>query len=295
MNEPVDGTALADVDQDAVDDMDEAYDPDPDPDLPESNVPAVRSRQMRGKILQSKRPVGKKPRSVAKAGARILAKEKQRQALELRKGGASYAAIAQALGYGDQSAARKAVVKAFSEIIQEPAVEVKTIQIERLNHMLLTMWPKVQQGDERAIDTSLRVMDKIDRLMGTEAVVTATLNVNQTTGILVIDGSKEDYLRSLKQMSGIAGDGSNISQPAIGAAPPSGIVEGEIVFPADDGTSLYDALGKEGREAIHTIMGPPDEQTPYVPVEGVLEAPDPPKKPKKIYAFGVDPKKKEER
>lgn len=253
-------------DRDAVDAMDEAYDPDPDPS---SAVPPMRSRQMRSKALATKRPVGKKPRSVAKAGARILAKEKQRQALELRKGGASYASIAQALGYGDQSAARKAVVKAFSEIIQEPAVEVKTIQIERLNHMLLTLWPKVQQGDERSIDTSLRVMDKIDRLMGTEAAVQSTLNINQTTGILVIDGSKDDYLRSLKQMAGIAGDGSNANSSATAmtaiAGPPSGIIDAVVV--ADEATT--------------------EEPIPYVPVDG---PPEPVSPPKKTYAFGVDPK-----
>lgn len=239
---------------------------------PPSSVPAVRSAQIRQRVMASK-PKARKQRNKTSA-SKILAKEKQRQALELRKGGASYPAIAQALGYGDPSGARKAVEAAMKQVTQEPAVELKTLNIERLNHMLLTLWPKVQQGDERAIDTSLRVLDKIDRLMGTEAAQQVDVNVNQTNAILVIDGSKEDYLRSLRQMAGISGDGTNApaaSMAALGpaAAPPSGVIEGTVV---DDRVN----------------PDPPEE----VPLWGNDSA-SAPEQPKKQYKFGVDPRPNE--
>lgn len=237
-----------------------------------SSVPVMRARGLRQKVIAQRPP----PKKKRKAGvSKILAKEKQRQALELRKAGATYQSIASSLNYADASGARRAVESAIQATIQEPAVEVKTLQIERLNHMLLTLWPKVQQGDERAIDTSLRVMDKIDRLMGTEAAQAIDINVNQTNAILVIDGSKDDYLRSLKQMAGIAGDGSNANSNmsamnAIGpaAAPPSGIVEGEVINPFDYVTE-------------HEVHVPEAVPLPYVASES-----DP---PKKKYKFGVEP------
>lgn len=235
-------------------DDDQVYEPDEDDEDEDpadvaGTVPVQRAAVLRRKALANRAPnpatKGKKGlRGPGKGGGRILAKEKQRKALELRKGGASYSAIAQAVGYSDQGGARKAVMRAFRDIIQEPAAEVRTIQIERLNHMLLTLWPKVQQGDERAIDTSLRVMDKIDRLMGTEAASQVNVNVQQTAGILVIDGDKDDYLRAMKRMVGIDPNGSNIHAITASApmAPPTGmpidldatyatedVVEGEVL------------------------------------------------------------------
>lgn len=252
---------------------DDSYPPDEEEDSDGYGpVPVPRAQAIRKSVLaRQTKPAKIKGKSVSKGGGRILAKEKQRKALEMRKAGMPYQVIAEQLGYSDQSGARKAVLKAFGDIVQEPALEVRTLQVERLNHMLLTLWGKVQQGDERAIDTSLRVMDKLDRLMGTEAAQSIDVNVHQTGAILVIDGSKDDFIRAAKQMAGLTGDGSNVPQTAI--APPSGVIDGTVVdelpyVPVDG--SLADALGPEGIETIHNIMAPPDP-------------------PKKTYDFGVDP------
>lgn len=254
-------------------DEDDAYPPDEDDADTDGYgpVPVPRAHAIRkGVLARQSKQLSKKQRNPGKGGGRILAKEKQRKALEMRKAGMPYQVIAEQLGYSDQSGARKAVLKAFGDIVQEPALEVRTLQVERLNHMLLTLWGKVQQGDERAIDTSLRVMDKLDRLMGTEAAQTVDINVTQTGAILVIDGSKDDFIRAAKQMAGIKGDGSNDTQAAI--APPTGeVIDGTVV---DDPPyvpvkgSLAETLTTEQVEAIHNIMAPP----------------------KKTYDFGVDPK-----
>lgn len=240
---------------------------DEDGDEDDPSVPIPRAQQMRQKILaNSSRVAVKTPRSVARGGKRILSQEKRRKALELRKGGASYIDIANAVGYKDQSGARKAVLKAMGDVIQEPVLEVRSLQIERLNHMLLALWPKVQLGDERAIQTSLSVMDKIDRLMGTEAAQQVDVNVHQQGAILVIDGSKEDFIKSARQMAmGIQGDGTNN---------PLAIESGQ-----EDSMDLHhqviDAEVVEDR----------DEPDP-VPVRSEQT-----EKPKKTYKFGVDPKR----
>lgn len=158
----------------------------------------------------------RKPRltggNVKGSRARLLARERQRRALELRKAGSTYAAIAQALGYADHTSARQAVVRAFDEIIREPAIDLRGIQYERLNHMLLVLWPKVQGGDERAIGQALAVMDKMDRLMGTEESQKIDVDVNVAGAVLVIDGNKDEYIAAMKRMAGYAED-AELNQP----------------------------------------------------------------------------------
>jgi AraC-like DNA-binding protein len=246
---------------------DQPYEPDADDS---DHVPVPRSAAVRKRAMGRRTGVAK--RSVPRGGGRIISREKQRKALELRKGGATYDQIADACGYSDPSGARKAVVAAFGELIQEPATEVKSLQVERLNHMLLVLWPKINQGDERAIDTSLRIMDKMDRLMGTEAASTVDVNVHQQGAILVIDGSKEDFIRSMKQM---ATGGGQAPGPALPPADGDAIIEGEIV---------------EEKPEVWTDV--PDDAPPYDepmlnhPTDEVPED-HPPKK--KTYSFGVDP------
>ena len=202
----------------------EAYPPDPDDvDMPGMNVPTPRARQVRTGAMQAgmKRAPQKSPK-LGKKGTRILAQQKRRQAVELRKAGATYQIIAEQVGYNDASAARKAVMKAYGEIIQEPVQELKTLQIERLNHMLLVLWPQVQQGDLGAMNTSLSIMNKIDHLMGTEAA--REIKVQNDSAILVVDGNKDDYIKALQKMSGagVMPDGTNMSAQQVQALPTSG-------------------------------------------------------------------------
>jgi DNA modification methylase len=58
------------------------------------------------------------PRRNATTPARIKLAEKERRALELRKGGATYNRIAQALGYSDEGGAAKAVKRATVELTE---------------------------------------------------------------------------------------------------------------------------------------------------------------------------------
>lgn len=279
---------MAPAGDDPYDDYD--YDPDDDdgsgPAPPQPRAAAIRQAALAKRNPQT--AAKRQGRGRKSSPNRILAKEKQRKALELRKAGASFDTIADQLGYADASGAYRAVQTAMKVLHQEPALELRTVQVERLNHMLLTLWPKVQNGDERAIDTSLRVMDKIDRLMGTDAAQQVDVNINQNNAILVVDGDKDDYLRALKQMAGINGDGTNASQHAIGpaSAPPTGIIEGSVV---EDNRPLSETLTSEAIDTIHQIMAPP-----HPPDGGLGPDPEPipyvsEEKPAKTYRFGVDP------
>lgn len=234
----------------------------------EDETPQPRGEAIRQRALKRQREEDAKDGTKKKKRKRglttpskILAQEKMRKAVELRKAGATYDSIAQMVGYSDASGARKAVERAMKQMIQEPALEVKTIQIERCNHMLMTLWPKVQQGDERAIDSTLRIMDKIDRYMGTEEAQKIDINATHTNAVLVIDGDKDDYIAAMKRLAGIDPDGSN-SQ--IEAAPSDMIVDAVVI---------EDSQGED------VVIDAPEEP----PL--AAEAPAP-----KKFNFGVDPK-----
>ncbi len=100
---------------------------------------------------------------------RIEAVNKQRQAVELRKAGASFAMIAEQLGYASVSGAFKAVQTALRKTLQAPADEVRNLELERLDTLLLALWPQARQGNQGAIDRVLRIMERRAKLLGLDA------------------------------------------------------------------------------------------------------------------------------
>src|SRR3990167_6389839 len=91
---------------------------------------------------------------------RLAAIAKQQQALELRKAGATFDTIAQSLGYASPAGAYAAIESALKRTLQEPADQLRRIEMERLNAMLLSIWPSVRQGNYGAIDRALRIMER---------------------------------------------------------------------------------------------------------------------------------------
>lgn len=99
----------------------------------------------------------------------LNAVDKQVRALELRKAGLTLEQIANELGYASKSGAAKALSAALQKTIQEPADELRTLESQRLDALLHSLWNNALSGDTRAIDTCLRVMDRRAKLLGLDA------------------------------------------------------------------------------------------------------------------------------
>lgn len=132
----------------------------------------------------------------------IVRAEKMRRAVELRKAGATYRQISEQLGYSSEKTAHKLVKDAIKVTLNEKTDELRTLQYERLNHMMLVLWPKVQSGDERAITTALGIMDKMDRLYGVEAPQRIDVDHGVANAVFVVDGDKDNYIAQLRKMAG---------------------------------------------------------------------------------------------
>jgi len=100
---------------------------------------------------------------------KVNAHDRQLQALELRKSGVSYPAIADTLGYRGKQGAFEAVKAALKKTLQEPADELLVLELERLDAMTLAIASQVRAGNFGAIDRNLRIMKRRAELLGLDA------------------------------------------------------------------------------------------------------------------------------
>jgi hypothetical protein len=84
--------------------------------------------------------------------------EKQIQALQLRRAGAGYEEIARQVGYRNSSGAYKAVRAALLKTLQEPSEDVRKLELERLDRLMLGIWPAAIGGNLEALDRVLKIM-----------------------------------------------------------------------------------------------------------------------------------------
>lgn len=108
----------------------------------------------------------------SKTSPRMMkAVERQRQALELRMAGYTYDVIAEQIGYADGGSAYKAVMLGIQKTLQEPADEVRKIEVARLDKLLAGIYLQAKQGNLPAMDRVLKVMERRDKLLGLDRPV----------------------------------------------------------------------------------------------------------------------------
>ncbi len=117
----------------------------------------------------------------------LAAVEKQRQALELRLHGTSYAAIATKCGYSKASGAHAAVKSALRKTLSEPAEELRVLEAERLDALLASVWDKASKGDPKAVDNALRIMERRAKLLGLDAPTTTDITSGGGPLAIVMD------------------------------------------------------------------------------------------------------------
>lgn len=103
-----------------------------------------------------------------RAPHRVKSKDREREALQMRKAGATYDKIGESLGLS-RSGAYDLVRRGLDELnktCREEAELLRRLEDERLNAVWEVLWPKMLDGDLRAIDRGLRLMERRSRLWG---------------------------------------------------------------------------------------------------------------------------------
>lgn len=99
----------------------------------------------------------------------IESAQKQRRVIEMRLAGKDFRTIADELGYAGPSGAHKAYRTALREIIREPAEEVVTLELSRLDQLFAAHWDKALKGDGHATSHCLNIMFRRAKLLGIDA------------------------------------------------------------------------------------------------------------------------------
>jgi hypothetical protein len=109
----------------------------------------------------------------------IKAQDTAMRALELRKAGATYEAIAQMMGYSSKSTAFNAVNRLMTSTKREGSREAFEMELRRLDDLLMALWPAARQGELPAIDRTLRIMESRRKLLGLDAPVQTQTQIQQ--------------------------------------------------------------------------------------------------------------------
>ena len=118
------------------------------------------------------------------AGGRNSAKQvsilaRQQTALNLRKSGLSYAAIASKLSaeYGEKYSKQLAhqdvdkCLKEIATVLVHDAEELRALELERLNTLQLKLHAQVERGDVGAVKAALAIIDRRCKLLGLDAPI----------------------------------------------------------------------------------------------------------------------------
>lgn len=101
----------------------------------------------------------------------LVALQRQQQAVELRRAGRSYREIARQVGIGVASAHRlvAAAIAEARTTVQEDVVELRALELSRLDGMLGGLWPQARRGNLGAVDRVLKIMERRAKLLGLDA------------------------------------------------------------------------------------------------------------------------------
>jgi hypothetical protein len=101
---------------------------------------------------------------------RILrARDREAQALQLRKAGLTLDVIASRLGYANRSGVSKAIGRATERHTSIAVDELRDLEAQRYDDAQASIWARVLQGDDNAIASFMRISAGRRKLLGLDA------------------------------------------------------------------------------------------------------------------------------
>jgi hypothetical protein len=89
------------------------------------------------------------------------------------------------------------VSRALAATIEQPAQELRQLEAERLDAMTAALWPRAMDGDLRATDRILGIMDRRARLLGLDAPRREAITVVRRDQFMEMINQLEGELRAL--------------------------------------------------------------------------------------------------
>lgn len=123
---------------------------------------------------------------------------KEAKVLELRRAGFTFQRIAEEVGYATPSGAQRALERIMTRNIPQAPEEFRWQELDRLDRMQVALWPRAMKGDDRAIGTIIRLMERRARLVGIDAPQRIQAEVVNYDGTRDIDGDIERIVNILR-------------------------------------------------------------------------------------------------
>lgn len=119
-------------------------------------------------------------------------------AQQLRLAGATWEEIAKALGYQSGQSAHRTVQQYMSKAVaKQNAEEIMALELERLDMLQIVIWRQARQGDLKAIDMVLRIMNTRAKYLGLDQ---RSLDEDTTAkNTIIIGGDEEDYIAAVRK------------------------------------------------------------------------------------------------
>lgn len=161
--------------------------------------------------------------------------DRDRQALELRKAGATYDQIALQLGYSQRSGAHHAVQRGLSDFMQPVADDVRALELARLDTLLMGLWNAARNGNIGAVDRAIKIMERRSAYLGLDAPKRSEISgpdgepiqVDQVNTIVLSDDERAERVASLLQRARTRALGPAVeSEPHL--APEHGSTNGSV-------------------------------------------------------------------
>ena len=135
----------------------------------------------------------------------LNALDRQLRALDMRISGKTYAAIAKELGFAGPSGAFKTVMAALKKTLQEPANELRRLEISRLDELFNSLWSKKDRLFY--VDRLLKIMERRAKLLGLDApskiAPTNPEGSQEYTGDLLSNDERAARLLAILKQAGI--------------------------------------------------------------------------------------------
>lgn len=145
--------------------------------------------------------------------------ERETKIIELRRAGATWAVIAERVGYASASGAYNAYQRIAERVIRPKIEELRDMELDRLDRLQMGVWSKALNGDSRAVDSVLKIIDRRSRLLGLDAPKEVNLKAEVATYdrntidtevyrlVALLDGGAQGALDS-----GISAAGTNTAE-----------------------------------------------------------------------------------
>lgn len=160
--------------------------------------------------------------------------DKEIKVLELRRVGLTWQRIAEEVGYADHTGAYAAYKRAIKRTMQQPADELRTQELDRIDRLQVAIWPNAMKGDTRAILTIVRLMERRAKLTGLDMPIKIEQDVTTWTGGESIDRAVRDLAALLT-----ANDATGTGESAMAEH----ISESEPVTTGNELADLVNSLG----------------------------------------------------